>query len=94
MYWGQDFEKFTTGFHWASPADIFVFLDESAAEMNDGSFTTDSQLDEFSTPAAYHNGCGSLSFADGHAELHHWDGGSTPDTIDTTWLTAHATVPE
>jgi prepilin-type processing-associated H-X9-DG protein len=28
-------------------------------------------------PASYHNGSGSFSFADGHAELHHWRNAST-----------------
>ncbi len=107
-FWDMEFEKFTqaTDFHGASPSDIFVFLDESAASINDGFFwvsvsgyNSDGSVDENSinlhdTPASYHNLCGSFSFADGHTELHRWDGGSDPDDTDTIWLITHATVPQ
>jgi prepilin-type processing-associated H-X9-DG protein len=33
-------------------------------------------------PASYHNGAGTFSFADGHAETHKWLNSSTRKTID------------
>ena len=68
------------------PSDIFVFLDEHPDSITDGNFlnivnaTTSSSPysslayaeDEWTRlPASYHNGAGSFSFADGHAEVHH-----------------------
>ncbi|HEX4646036.1 MAG TPA: type II secretion system protein [Verrucomicrobiae bacterium] len=60
------------------PADIFVFLDEHPDSINDGYFLN--KPDDwkwYDLPAAYHNGGGSFSFADGHTEVHHWLNGST-----------------
>jgi prepilin-type N-terminal cleavage/methylation domain-containing protein/prepilin-type processing-associated H-X9-DG protein len=59
----------------AKPALFFVMLDEHADSINDGYFLNGpgpvpSQWGD--GPAAYHNGAGSLSFADGHSETHKW----------------------
>jgi hypothetical protein len=64
------------------PANIFVFLDEQADSIDDGTFMLDpgypkGQETWRNLPASYHNGCGSLSFADGHSEIHKWQTGST-----------------
>ena len=56
------------------PANIFVFLDEHPDSINDGYFLN--KPDDwrwYDLPAAYHNGGGSFSFADGHAEHWKWD---------------------
>jgi prepilin-type N-terminal cleavage/methylation domain-containing protein len=63
-----------------SPAQIWVFLDEHPASINDGAFAVrmpNSATDTASQgwadyPAAFHGDIGSFAFMDGHAELHHW----------------------
>jgi prepilin-type processing-associated H-X9-DG protein len=59
-----------------SPANLFVFCDEHPGSINDGylqvSFSTSEIFPD--VPASYlENGCG-FSFADGHAEIHKWQG--------------------
>lgn len=74
-----------------SSSQIFVFLDEHPDSINDGYFinTWKGQLADSSTsddndyyewtdlPGSYHDGAGSFSFADGHAEIHQWRYDST-----------------
>jgi len=63
-----------------NPAMIFVFLDEHPDSINDGYFLNKRVYSTYykydpqwiDLPASYHNGATSLSFADGHAELHRW----------------------
>jgi prepilin-type N-terminal cleavage/methylation domain-containing protein/prepilin-type processing-associated H-X9-DG protein len=91
-----------------SPIDMFIILDERADSINDGLFWSDPdtswQMVDF--PGAYHNGSGSLSFADGHAETHRWNDTRTnpilqagqllplnkslPGDLDVFWLQQHA----
>jgi prepilin-type processing-associated H-X9-DG protein len=52
------------------------------------------QINLYNIPATYHNRCGSFSFADGHAELHRWQGGDTLNDDDVVWLMTHGTVPQ
>ena len=60
------------------PAMIYVFLDEHADSIDDLLFMFNAGLNAPGSemwrnlPASYHNGCGSLSFADGHSEIHKW----------------------
>jgi prepilin-type processing-associated H-X9-DG protein len=59
------------------PANVFVFLDEHADSIDDGTFQVNPGYppgQEFwrNLPASYHNGAGSFSFADGHGEIHQW----------------------
>jgi prepilin-type N-terminal cleavage/methylation domain-containing protein/prepilin-type processing-associated H-X9-DG protein len=61
----------------SEPARIFVFLDEHSDEINDGNFIMHPVLEGRFThwhdlPAYHHNDSSSVSFADGHAETHHW----------------------
>lgn len=86
------------------PANIFVLMDEGPT-INDGFFATD--MDTYDPldlrgkhttdcPASYHNKAGSLSFADGHSEIHKWRdprtwgiiayGWSSPNNLDIDWL--------
>jgi prepilin-type N-terminal cleavage/methylation domain-containing protein/prepilin-type processing-associated H-X9-DG protein len=55
------------------PANIFAFIEEHPDSINDGYFLN-RVLDRGWTdlPASYHAGSASLSFADGHAEIHSW----------------------
>ena len=58
-----------------TPVDTWVFIDESPGTVNDGYFVCDPlRLPTLWTdlPAAYHNGAGGISFADGHAEIRKW----------------------
>jgi prepilin-type N-terminal cleavage/methylation domain-containing protein len=59
------------------PVHVFVILDEHGDSINDGVFRLDpgaaSNNEKWNDlPASYHNGCGSLSFADGHSVIHKW----------------------
>ena len=107
-YWPEPFQKFTqpTDFSRKPSSDIFVFLDEQAASINDGWFymsmsgynsdgTVDkNQLSVIDLPAVYHNRSSAFSFADGHSEMHHWRGGGDFSDDDLAWLLTHATVPQ
>jgi prepilin-type N-terminal cleavage/methylation domain-containing protein len=86
------------------PARTFVILDESAITINDGFFAPDmagydpyqpSALAFIDVPATFHNKAGSLSFADGHSEIHKWRDVRTvkatlfqasPNNADVDWL--------
>jgi prepilin-type N-terminal cleavage/methylation domain-containing protein/prepilin-type processing-associated H-X9-DG protein len=87
------------------PATAFVFIDERADSINDGFFVIDMvdtgpQAQIGNTPADYHNGCSSVSFADGHVENHKWLDPRTelrpyqpyfvvPNDPDIAWLQEH-----
>jgi prepilin-type N-terminal cleavage/methylation domain-containing protein/prepilin-type processing-associated H-X9-DG protein len=56
-----------------TPSQIFTFIDEHPDSINDGFFLN--RLEETTwgnLPASYHNGSGTLTFVDGHAESHRW----------------------
>jgi prepilin-type N-terminal cleavage/methylation domain-containing protein/prepilin-type processing-associated H-X9-DG protein len=59
-----------------SPANAMVFVDESEYVIDDGYFIVDAfSADTWQNfPSARHNGGGDMSFADGHAEIHRWQG--------------------
>jgi prepilin-type N-terminal cleavage/methylation domain-containing protein/prepilin-type processing-associated H-X9-DG protein len=61
-------------------AQIFVFIEEHPDTIYDGYFLNDAYPREWMRlPASHHDGGANISFADGHAELHHWqDAGTTP----------------
>jgi prepilin-type N-terminal cleavage/methylation domain-containing protein/prepilin-type processing-associated H-X9-DG protein len=52
----------------------FVFIDENPYSINDGWFVADPAQPTVwvDKPATYHANSGSLSFADGHTEIHRW----------------------
>ena len=55
------------------PAMTFVFIDECPDSINDGLFQMNMTRDAWSDiVSALHNNSGTLSFADGHAEVHKW----------------------
>jgi prepilin-type processing-associated H-X9-DG protein len=98
-------------------SSIWVFLDERQDSINDGELVVDMNgypnnpsLDEIvDWPASYHNGAGSFSFADGHAEIHKWQDSrtmpavlqnqdlgykvTTPNNPDVFWLQDHSSRP-
>lgn len=107
-YWTEPFRKFTqpSDFNSKSPSDIFVFLDEQAISINDGwlymsmsGYNSDGSIDTnllsvIDLPAVYHNKSSAFSYADGHCELHRWQGGGDFSDDDLAWLLTHATVPQ
>jgi prepilin-type processing-associated H-X9-DG protein len=61
----------------AKPSEIFVFLDQHADGLDDANFFVHPELPPVlqhwhDVPASYHDGSGSLSFADGHVETRPW----------------------
>jgi prepilin-type processing-associated H-X9-DG protein len=69
---GKSFHKLTDITR-ISPSMTFVFIDERDDSIDDGEFLfylAVNQIPNF--PAAYHAGSGGISFADGHAEMHHY----------------------
>ncbi|MGH8023264.1 MAG: hypothetical protein ACRED1_06770, partial [Limisphaerales bacterium] len=56
-----------------TPANAFVFADESPDSINDGYLQISANPPEFpDIPACYLDGGCGFSFADGHAEIHRW----------------------
>jgi prepilin-type processing-associated H-X9-DG protein len=56
------------------PANLWVFLDENPATINDGFFVCDPSNPTrwVDTPAVYHSSGSGISFADGHAIIRKW----------------------
>lgn len=75
------------------PANTFVFIDENPKWLNDAAFAVDcnglpgsgtSGPEMVDLPTIYHNHAASLSFADGHLEMHYWYGNTILNaTADT-----------
>ena len=71
------------------PSMTIVTLDENGDYLDDGTYNFDPGLvsgQEYwrELPGSYHNGVGSLSFADGHAEPHKWLEGVTKNQVTGT----------
>ena len=91
-------------------ANTFVILDESKWTINDGFFAVPmetydpfqpSALAFVDVPATFHSNAGSLSFADGHSEIHHWRDARTatarlfagsPGNVDLEWFQARSSA--
>jgi prepilin-type processing-associated H-X9-DG protein len=61
----------------ASPANLWVLMEEHPDSIDDGQFIVDCEHQAeaaqlISVPANYHNGAATVSFADGHSEIHKW----------------------
>jgi prepilin-type N-terminal cleavage/methylation domain-containing protein/prepilin-type processing-associated H-X9-DG protein len=76
------------------PTDVWVFLDEAPDSINDamyynnpdatGGLTgTDNGGNWIDFPSSLHNGSGSFTYADGHADLHKWKDPATLATSGT-----------
>jgi prepilin-type N-terminal cleavage/methylation domain-containing protein/prepilin-type processing-associated H-X9-DG protein len=92
------------------PAQVFLFMDEDDYSINAIDFRVSMNTGPTSWidwPATYHGGTASLSFLDGHAEVHRWQDGRTknvnhvlggkatpqPNNPDILWLQAHTSAP-
>jgi len=79
----QVFGKLTDMKGGAGPVNTFVFMEERAESIDDGSFETLEASPGFpNIPTDYHGGAATVGFADGHVEVHKWhDAGLlTPQT--------------
>ena len=93
-----------------APVHLLTFLDEHPDSINDAGWAFQmhdpdqrAQARLIDLPASYHNGAGSVAFADGHTEIHRWldprtkppirstnnvSNISTPSNPDADWLAA------
>ena len=76
--YGQRFQK-TSQMTRPNPANLFIFCEEHPDSINDEELqvqiaTTSLGGSWIDIPSNLHNGAGSFSFADGHAEIHKWVG--------------------
>jgi prepilin-type N-terminal cleavage/methylation domain-containing protein/prepilin-type processing-associated H-X9-DG protein len=93
----------TTDFTRISSSDVFVYVDENPATLNDGFFRCVPDRSGWGDfPAVNHNNASSFSFADGHAQIKKWKDAFTypnanpPSSLltgaDNTWLTSHTSI--
>jgi prepilin-type processing-associated H-X9-DG protein len=57
------------------PAETWVFMDEHPDSINDGSIFAPRVNQWLDLPGNLHDGGASVSYADGSAEIHRWEGG-------------------
>jgi prepilin-type N-terminal cleavage/methylation domain-containing protein len=66
--------------HYPSPSQLWVFTDEHPDSINDGWLVVDPTATiqwGRDLPGSYHDHANSLTFADGHSELHKWQVSTT-----------------
>jgi prepilin-type N-terminal cleavage/methylation domain-containing protein/prepilin-type processing-associated H-X9-DG protein len=86
------------GYNGLGSSSCFVFLDENPASLNDGYFEYIAAGNAINDrPAVNHGNSSSMSFADGHCELHKWFNtylsyANTTVGSDVQWLAQHGTV--
>lgn len=72
---GPQYQFYTRIEHLGRPSNLFVWVDEDEATIDNGDFRLDS-LELATTfgnaPSAMHNQSSAVGFADGHVELHRW----------------------
>ncbi len=73
------------------PAETWVSMDEHPDSINDGVLFAPNGTQWIDRPANYHDGGAGVAFADGHVEMHRWQGSligvpMTPDDPDLLWL--------
>lgn len=56
------------------PSGSFVYLDEQADSINDGAYFPPNGGKWYDLPANYHSDAAGVAFADGHSEIHRWQG--------------------
>ena len=97
-----------------TPAKLWILIDEHEDSINDGAFytaptasSTSDRIVDF--PASRHNRAGTISFADGRAEIHPWRDArtmprptytgslslnvSSPNNVDMDWLNQRSSSP-
>ena len=75
----QVYQKTTQAKGGLGPSDLFVFMEERAESIDDGSFATDEGQGNtiVNWPTDYHNNAATIGFADGHVDVHRWFNSST-----------------
>jgi len=75
-YNGKRIRQFRKTTDVQSPARIWLLVDEHGDSINDGFFVNNTvkQGTWGDVPGSYHNGACGFSFADGHSEIHKWEG--------------------
>jgi hypothetical protein len=100
----RGFDK-SADFASAQPAQIFLFSDMNPESICHSAFVVTDQW-FYHLPFAGHNGCGVLTFADGHVDTHRWTDSRTvkpnwdlsthfqgkADNPDLSWLLQHASL--
>jgi prepilin-type N-terminal cleavage/methylation domain-containing protein len=100
----------TTNISDPTPVNLWVFTDEHPDSINDGWLVVDPTTPTSwsrDLPGSYHDHANSLTFADGHSELHKWLQGTTsarviqsehggfpgtsPVDHDIQWMISHST---
>ncbi len=94
-----------------TPVDLWVFTDEHPDSINDGWLIIDPEVTNSwgnDLPGSYHDKANSLTFADGHSELHKWQEsttcapvtlqmhggypGTSPVDLDVLYMINHSTT--
>ncbi|MCF7765513.1 MAG: type II secretion system GspH family protein [Verrucomicrobia bacterium] len=84
----KDRKQWTKHTQISQPTRYFVTIDEHADSINDGYFINGFTVNQWGDiPGSYHNGSGSLTFADGHAEIHKWASMTTKIPVKTQYGT-------
>jgi prepilin-type N-terminal cleavage/methylation domain-containing protein/prepilin-type processing-associated H-X9-DG protein len=91
------FKRFSVFPSKLGPADAFSFTDENPTSLNDGFLLIEEPGGGGDAPAVNHGNASSLTFADGHAQLHKWrDALLVPrkgsGMTDTRWLGQHVSA--
>ena len=78
-----------------------MFIEEHPNSINDGAFSlrmangvADASVVQVDYPASLHSGAGTLSFADGHVEIHKWRGTIDQPPVNLAMALAATTYPE
>jgi len=101
----------TSDINTPTPVDLWVFTDEHPDSINDGWLVIDPTTTTSwgnDLPGSYHDHVNSLTFADGHSELHKWLEGTTsapvkqvehgtypgtsPVDLDVQYMISHSTI--
>ena len=98
--------KKSTDFNQPGPGQAWVFMDEHPDSIDDGIMYTSSYATDgiVELPADLHDGAGTVTFADGHVEMHKWTGAAANESVryypraeipgntndpDMVWLAQH-----
>lgn len=79
-------------FQGTSPQQIILIVDEAIYSINDSSLATCANLSNpvfIDFPASRHARGGTISFCDGHSELHKWKGSAILAESQTQWGASH-----
>jgi prepilin-type N-terminal cleavage/methylation domain-containing protein/prepilin-type processing-associated H-X9-DG protein len=76
-----------------SPSGLWVTTDEHPDSINDSGFAVQMEVAQWvDFPAPYHNNATSFSFADGHSEIHKWQGQTGIPRVTYAVLQAGAVI--